>query len=115
MKTNVSIELTDDQRDRLANEIDGKVTKRLATRADITAMVSGSVDRILAGDGRATMTIPVGTGKTGTPVRAGWKMHPNLQRFSKEIHEGIERHGYTAQSQIDSYRRMWTVEPFRSQ
>ena len=39
MKTNVSIELSDEQRDHLANLIDGKVTKRLATRKDVVDMV----------------------------------------------------------------------------
>ena len=35
MKTNVPIELTDEQRSRLANVLDGKVSKRLATRAEV--------------------------------------------------------------------------------
>ena len=39
MKTNLGIELTDDERDALANLIDGKDTTRLATRKEITAMV----------------------------------------------------------------------------
>lgn len=38
MKTNVSIELTDDQRDALASMIDGKDNTRLATRKEITAI-----------------------------------------------------------------------------
>ena len=35
MKANVAIEITDYQRDKLANLLDGKVTKRMCTRADI--------------------------------------------------------------------------------
>ena len=35
MKTNVSIELTDEQRSTLANIIDGKTNKRLATRKEV--------------------------------------------------------------------------------
>lgn len=35
MKTNVPITLTDEERDRLANLLDGKVSKRLATRAEV--------------------------------------------------------------------------------
>lgn len=35
MKTNVSIELTDEQRSTLANIIDGKSNKRLATRKEV--------------------------------------------------------------------------------
>ena len=38
MKTNVSIELTDDQRDALASMIDGKDNTRMATRKEITAI-----------------------------------------------------------------------------
>jgi len=38
MKTNVPIELNDSQRDILANLIDGKATKRLASRADVVAL-----------------------------------------------------------------------------
>lgn len=38
MKTNLGIELTDDQRDALANMIDGKDTPRMATRKEITAI-----------------------------------------------------------------------------
>lgn len=43
MKTNVAIELSDDDRSLLANMIDGKVTKRLATRADIVRLCQLSI------------------------------------------------------------------------
>ena len=39
MKTNVSIELTAPELDSIATLLDGKITKRLATRADINALV----------------------------------------------------------------------------
>lgn len=39
MKTNVSIDLNPEQLDYLATMIDGKVTKRQATRKDITNLV----------------------------------------------------------------------------
>lgn len=38
MKTNVSIELSDGERNTLANVIDGKVTGRYATRKEVTAL-----------------------------------------------------------------------------
>jgi hypothetical protein len=38
MKTNVPIQLLDAQRNQLANLIDGKATKRLASRAEIVAL-----------------------------------------------------------------------------
>ena len=43
MKTNLGIELTDDERDALANLIDGKDTTRLATRKEITAIAQQHV------------------------------------------------------------------------
>lgn len=47
MKTNVSIELTDEQRDLLANYFDGKETKRLATRKEITQHVLAELECFL--------------------------------------------------------------------
>lgn len=47
MKTNVAIELNDDQRNKLANVIDRKVTKRLATRKEISDFCRGSIDSAL--------------------------------------------------------------------
>lgn len=44
MKTNVGIELDDACRDLLANYFDGRVSKRLATRRDITEFVTACVD-----------------------------------------------------------------------
>lgn len=38
MRTNVAIELTDEQRSTLADLIDGKQTKRLLTRAEVGAL-----------------------------------------------------------------------------
>jgi len=43
MKTNVSIELTDNQRDQLANWLDNKTTRRTATRADIKQLCADTV------------------------------------------------------------------------
>lgn len=43
MKTNLGIELTDDERDALANLIDNKDTTRLATRKEITAIAQNHV------------------------------------------------------------------------
>lgn len=44
MNVNCKISLTDEERNRLAKVIDGKVSKRLATRADVNAFVKGIVD-----------------------------------------------------------------------
>ena len=48
MKANVSIDISDEQRDRLANLIDGKVTKRLATRKDIVDICNAVIDSMSA-------------------------------------------------------------------
>ena len=50
LATNVRITLSNDQRDLLANMIDSKTTKRLATRAEISQLVTHIVDRILDND-----------------------------------------------------------------
>lgn len=47
MKTNVSIELTDTQRNILAALLDGKETKRLATRADINTVCTKLIEDLL--------------------------------------------------------------------
>jgi len=44
MKVNVKLDIDDRERDVLANFIDGKITKRLATRKDVVNFVGGCVD-----------------------------------------------------------------------
>ena len=51
MKTNVSIELSDSDRCYIANKIDSRTTKRLATRAEINALVKYLVAAVTNGDG----------------------------------------------------------------
>ncbi len=47
MKTNVSISLNETERSILADFIDNKKTKRLATRAEIVALARSSIERVL--------------------------------------------------------------------
>jgi hypothetical protein len=47
MKTNVSVDLDDAARSRLADLLDGKATKRLATRAEIGALCRAGLDALL--------------------------------------------------------------------
>ena len=51
MKTNVSIELSDSERSYIANKIDNKTTKRLATRSEISALVKYLVAAVTNGEG----------------------------------------------------------------
>ena len=47
MKTNVAIELTDEQRSILADALDGKSSKRLATRKEVAAVCRGFIEAVL--------------------------------------------------------------------
>ena len=47
MKTNVAIELTDQERDHVANLLAGTANKKLATRADINALTHEFWRRVL--------------------------------------------------------------------
>jgi hypothetical protein len=47
MKTNVSIELTDEERSYIADRIDSKVTKRLATRKEISDLALYMMARVV--------------------------------------------------------------------
>ena len=109
MKANVSIDLTDDQRIALANVIDGKVTQRKATRADVVAACQGAIDGLLAIAGsqveRAERVEPDPVTARATR-RPSWTDHPNLTKYAEEIAEGIARNGFSAE-QAESYKRGW--------
>jgi hypothetical protein len=49
MKTNVSIDLDDDQRRILANIIDGKTSRRMITRAEVKEFTLGQFAALLSG------------------------------------------------------------------
>ena len=69
MKTNVKIDLTDDERNRLAVLFDGKQSKRLATRADIVSFVNACLDAALDAD-------PNRHDRPSSPAQAGeWVIH----------------------------------------
>lgn len=48
MKTNVAIELDDQNRRVLANLIDGKTSQRLCTRKEVCELTQGSIDALCA-------------------------------------------------------------------
>ena len=118
MKTNVSIELNDEQRTALANSIDGKVNARQATRADVNSVCQGAVDALLAAAGtqteRAARVEPdqVTAKATGRPT---WQEHPNLVRYAKEIEEGMAKARATIPNfNEQSYLRGWTSSSAKS-
>ena len=47
MNTNIKITLTDEQRDHIKNLIDGKITRKKATRADVSNLVQMFVDNLM--------------------------------------------------------------------
>ncbi len=115
MKTNVSIELSDAQRCAIANVIDGKISKRQASRADIVALAQGAIDACIAiaGDGAAERVEPdpVTARQTKRPT---WQTHPNLVKFSDQIEAGIKEQGFRTEQEVASYRRGWTLRSIRS-
>ncbi len=60
MSTNVRVTLTEEERDLLANLIDSKTTKRLATRAEISSLVNYIVKRVLDNDNTGEAAIADG-------------------------------------------------------
>lgn len=50
MKVNANIEITDAQRNVLAQQIDGKPNKRLATRDEVRAYVDGCIASLVEGE-----------------------------------------------------------------
>lgn len=52
MNVNVKLTITDEERDILADYLDGKASKRLATRKDVNSFVQGCI--AAATDGAAT-------------------------------------------------------------
>lgn len=113
MKTNVSIELTDEQRDMLANVIDGKASKRLATRADVNALVQGLIDQCLAADLPENKPRQAANPTAPRSTRPQWKDHPNLTKHRELIEQRIRERGLTG-SQAESYRRGWASTPTRA-
>jgi hypothetical protein len=117
MKTNVAIELSDDQRRALANAIDGKANQRMASRSDVNAVAQGAVDALLAIAGSESQRServepdPITARQTKRP---SWEDHPNLVKYANEIDEGMR----AARAKIpgfseQSYLRGWTSGSFR--
>ena len=74
MKTNVSIELSDEQRDVLADILDGKVTKRLATRKEVVELCEQHIERLLGG-----MAKPEPSNKVVLATATNVRTDPDLQ------------------------------------
>ena len=106
MKVNVGIELTDEQRNALADWLDGKQTKRLATRRDVNELVTG----LLAGIVDSSAHVEPGPTSGGITKRPAHATLP--AEFEREVAAQIKRRGYNA-NEAKSYRRGWTMRPFK--
>ena len=107
MKTNVSIELTDAQRNAVANRIDQKVSKRMVTRAEVNALCQGAIDSLLVEDCEAV------NDPRPASHEPRWADHPRLKQFEQLIDKQIAERGYTPE-QAKSYRRGWVNKPFKA-
>tara|TARA_A100001201_G_scaffold143757_1_gene147274 strand:- start:20824 stop:21144 length:321 start_codon:yes stop_codon:yes gene_type:complete len=104
MKTNVPIELSDSQRDRFANWLDTKETKRLATRADVNEFLQGVIAGVLD---QSESTKPNQPEPVRPPATASHH-HPHKALIEKTIAE----RGMSA-AQAKGYWRGWTMQPFK--
>ena len=81
MKTNVSIELNPDQLDAIATLIDGKMTKRLATRKDINRLVTQFIGGLTS---EANYTAGKVTDETSAPPTSDlYKIWPGEEKLLK--------------------------------
>ena len=103
MKTNVSVELTDEERDAIATVIDGKSTKRLATRADIVELVT----KFIAGFA-ADSSYKAGK---AVPETAKFKADPTITRVGasklRELYRVREGEEALLRGKSESYIRGW--------
>ena len=75
MKTNVPIDLSDDQRSHLADLFDGKHSKRLATRREISLLMRDCIDCALQlTPGDVPPGVRLGAAITDDINRGGWSM-----------------------------------------
>ena len=79
MKTNIQIELTDEQRNQLKILIDGKPSKKMVSRKEVIALcqqhISGLVNSSANGDDEARMRIMVANSKS-TPAMNLYRADP---------------------------------------
>jgi hypothetical protein len=107
MKTNIKIELSDEARRIMASNLKGKLTSKMATRADINEFVRGCIDRI---SGSVCIGEPTRTDKVTSVIRQRVRYIETQDVtpkswFTEEERETVE--GLRALGQNDSYIRGW--------
>lgn len=100
MKVNVNIELSDEDRNIMAMNMTGKISKRMATRAEVNQFVRGCIDRITDSItiGKPLETYKVGYFDTNIPK-------PPKSWFSEDERSTVE--SLRALGKDDSYIRGW--------
>tara|TARA_R100000935_G_C2708838_1_gene113239 strand:+ start:68 stop:370 length:303 start_codon:yes stop_codon:yes gene_type:complete len=81
MKTNISIELSDAERNVIANLLKGKETKSMVTRSELSEMVQGFVQGILGYEPTTTAAKVVKIGFS--PIN-----------ISAKLQQSLDNHGY---------------------
>ena len=77
MKTNMQIELDDEQRKHLADIYDNKVSSRLITRKELAQLVQLYIDELIKGEKDPNRIVE-------DIIEDGWKYYYNDKRVSKE-------------------------------
>lgn len=99
MNVNIKISMSDEDRNIMAMNLTGRISKRMATRAEINEFVQGCLDRITdsISIGEATNTVKVGYIDTGVPKPKSW--------FTEDERSVVE--SMRALGREDSYIRGW--------
>ena len=79
MKTNISIELSDAERNVIANLLKGKETKSMVTRSELTDMVQGFVQGILGYEPTTSAAKVVSIGFS--PINISASLQNSLDRY----------------------------------
>ena len=78
MKTNVSIELSDQERRDLANFIDGRKSSRMATRAEVVQVSTTLLQALIKAQVRVAESVEDGVTSIGSVIKdinkGGWSM-----------------------------------------
>lgn len=111
MKAVFHAEVTDQQRDQLATLLDGKATKRLASRADICALLQGALD------GALDLADPCHRGHHFTPLATDNASQPlsDLDRATRGSAAQAVNVPPDLQQRIDTLRRQgWSASRLAS-
>ncbi len=118
MKVNLGLEIDDAERDALADYIDGKETKRLATRKDIVALVEalfyGVLDDAMSAPAEEAEPaaedqvsgIPGPSARPAPPWREDPRLEKHRELIDKLFNEKVAA-GKLRESDYESYLRGW--------